>query len=343
MNNPEAVTAVFQDITAPTSVAIDSPSGTATRVGGTVTLRVEGCDSGSGLDKAEFRVNGGLVGTDTSETPGSIFLPCSISPDSYSISWNSLTLFPSNGGSTADDGTATIQIKVFDLAGNITTVTRTIVIDNTAPLVAITEGPANGSVTSNRDAAFTFIVSESGTTMACRLDAAAFGACNTATTHVVSGLADGVHTFEVRSTDPAGNTTTVSRTWTVAQPAPPPPVAAADTTAPAVTLGIKAGQKLLASLRKGLRATAGCSEACALQAKLLIAQKLAKRLKLPTVVGKATANLAAGGSTNLVVKFTARAKRKLAKLRSVRVTLVVIATDAATNAATARKAATLRR
>jgi Ca2+-binding RTX toxin-like protein len=119
--------------------------------------------------------------------------------------------------------------------------------------------------------------------------------------------------------------------------------AAADTTAPSVTLTIKARQKLLRALRKGLRATAGCSETCALQAKLLLAPKLAKKLKLPIVVGKATANLAAAGTTNLVVKFTAKAKRKLAKLRSVRVTLEVVATDAAANAATARKAVTLKR
>jgi uncharacterized repeat protein (TIGR01451 family) len=126
-------------------------------------------------------------------------------------------------------------------------------------------------------------------------------------------------------------------------PPPPPPAAVADTTAPALTLVIKARQKLLPALRKGLRATAGCSEACAMQAKLLITKKLAKRLKLPTVVGKATKNLTAAGTTNLVVKFTAKAKRKLAKLRSVRLTLELVAADAAGNAAKARKAVTLRR
>lgn len=119
--------------------------------------------------------------------------------------------------------------------------------------------------------------------------------------------------------------------------------AAADTAAPALTLAVKARQKLLPALRKGLRATAGCSEACAIQAKLLIAKKLAKRLKLPRVVGKATKNLAVAGSTNMVVKFTAKAKRKLAKLRSVRLTLQLTATDPAGNAALARKAVTLRR
>jgi hypothetical protein len=123
----------------------------------------------------------------------------------------------------------------------------------------------------------------------------------------------------------------------------PPPQAAADTTAPALTLVVKARQKLLSALRKGLRATAGCSEACTMQAKLLIAKKLAKKLKLPTVVGKATKNLAAAGTTNLVVKFTAKARRKLAKLRSVRLTLELLAADAAGNAAKARKVVTLTR
>jgi uncharacterized repeat protein (TIGR01451 family) len=123
----------------------------------------------------------------------------------------------------------------------------------------------------------------------------------------------------------------------------PPPPAAADTSAPALTLVVKARQKLLAALRKGLKATAGCSEGCAIQAKLLIAKKLAKKLKLPRVVGKATKTLAAAGTTNLVVKFTAKARRKLAKLRSLRLTVEIVAADPAGNAATARKAITLRR
>jgi uncharacterized repeat protein (TIGR01451 family) len=128
-----------------------------------------------------------------------------------------------------------------------------------------------------------------------------------------------------------------------APPPPPPPLAVADTTPPALTLVIAARQKLLTALRRGLRATAGCSEACAIRVKLLIAKKLARKLKLPIVVGKATKNLAAAGTTNLVVKFTAKAKRKLAKLRSVRLTLELLAADPAGNAATARKAVTLRR
>lgn len=157
---------------------------------------------------------------------------------------------------------------------------------------------------------------------------------------VLSGLAAAT-TFHYRlvGTSVAGGTSYgEDRTFTTL-----PRVAAADTTTPVVTLVIKARQKLLSALRKGLRATAGCSEACAMQAKLLITKKLAKKLKLPTVVGKATANLAAAGTTNLVVKFTAKAKRKLAKLRSVRVTLELLATDPAANAATARKTLTLKR
>jgi uncharacterized repeat protein (TIGR01451 family) len=128
-----------------------------------------------------------------------------------------------------------------------------------------------------------------------------------------------------------------------ATPQPPPPTTTTDTTAPGLTVVIKARQKLLPALRKGLRASAGCSEACAIQAKLLIAQKLAKRLKLPTVVGRATATLTAAGTTNLVIKFTAKAKRKLAKLRSVRLTAELTAADAAGNAANTRRGVTLRR
>jgi uncharacterized repeat protein (TIGR02543 family) len=219
MTAPRTARATFTDITAPTSVALTSPSTTATRVGGTVPLTVEGCDSGSGLDKAEFWVKRStdavyqLVGTDT--TASGFTALCSVDPLTFSINWNSLVLFPSNGGSTADDGVANIQVKVFDHFDNVTTVTRTITIDNTPPGVDITGGPPEGSTTRAQEESFTFTVSESGTTMQCRLDAAAFSGCNTATTHFVSGLSDGPHTFQVRSTDPAGHATTVSRSWTV--------------------------------------------------------------------------------------------------------------------------------
>src|SRR5439155_972300 len=62
---------------------------------------------------------------------------------------------------------------------------------------------------------------------ACQLDASAFAACVSPQSY--SGLANGSHTFQVRATDPAGNTdpTPASYTWTVDATAPDTTITAA--------------------------------------------------------------------------------------------------------------------
>ena len=62
--------------------------------------------------------------------------------------------------------------------------------------------------------------SEPGSTFACQLDGGGFSACTTPKSY--SGLADGSHTFQVRATDPAGNTdpTPATFTWTIDTGAP---------------------------------------------------------------------------------------------------------------------------
>ena len=106
--------------------------------------------------------------------------------------------------------------------------------DRISPQTAITAGPS-GTVT-NRDPGFLFTSSEAGSSFQCKLDAAAWGSC--ASPRGYSGVADGLHNFSVRATDPAGNVdpTPDTRAWTVAVQ-PPPPVL--DTTPPdtAITSG----------------------------------------------------------------------------------------------------------
>ena len=103
-----------------------------------------------------------------------------------------------------------------------TPASRAFTVDTAAPDTTITGGPT-GTVASTT-ATFTYTSTEAGSTFQCALDGAAFGACPASYT----GLAQGAHTFQVRATDPAGNTdgTPASRAWTVDTVAP-------DTTIPA--------------------------------------------------------------------------------------------------------------
>ena len=148
----------------------------------------------------------------------------------------------------------------------------------------------------------------------------------------------GSHTVAVRATDDEGQTATATKTVTISAPsggvstAPPAGGGSApDTAAPAVTLAA-AKQKLKAVLRKGLALRAACSEACTLKVQLVVDKRTAKKLKLgkkATVVGTLTHALS--GTAKLKLKLTGKAKKRLKKVRSVKLSLRAVATDAAGN------------
>ena len=120
-------------------------------------------------------------------------------------------------------GSHTFQVRATDAAGNVdpTPASHTWTVDLAAPETAIGGGPAGA--TSSTAATFDFSANEAGSTFECRLDGAAFAPCSSPKTY--SGLAEGAHGFEVRATDPAGNTdaTPASRSWTVDVTAPGAP------------------------------------------------------------------------------------------------------------------------
>jgi Right handed beta helix region len=130
-------------------------------------------------------------------------------------------------------GTHTFAVRATDAAGNVdgTPASRSWTVeavapppppaDTTPPETSIVSGPA--ATTTSTAASFSLSASESGSTLACKLDSGSWGACTSPKAY--SGLAVGSHTFSARATDTAGNTdaTPTTQTWTVEAVAPPPP------------------------------------------------------------------------------------------------------------------------
>ncbi len=140
--------------------------------------------------------------------------------DGAMIATTSALAFADTGLGT--DGAYAYTVAAVDAAGNISvrSAARVIVFDTTAPDTILqatpdSTGPALDLV---------FSASEPGSTFECRLSDDVFAPC-TAPLHV-SGLADGNHAFEVRSTDPAGNqdASPARRAWVVDAVAPASPV-----------------------------------------------------------------------------------------------------------------------
>jgi chitodextrinase len=90
--------------------------------------------------------------------------------------------------------------------------------DATPPETTITSGPSG--TTNSTAATFEFIANEPAT-FQCSLDTAPFAACSSPASY--TALAEGSHTFRVRSTDTAGNVdpTPAERSWTVHANTPP--------------------------------------------------------------------------------------------------------------------------
>ncbi|MDQ4052551.1 MAG: DNRLRE domain-containing protein [Actinomycetota bacterium] len=88
------------------------------------------------------------------------------------------------------------------------------VADLTAPSITINQTPA--ATTSETTAQFAFSTSDNwggAVTTECRLDGGSYTACDSPKSY--SGLSAAQHTFEVKSTDSAGNARTASYSWTV--------------------------------------------------------------------------------------------------------------------------------
>ncbi|HWM62689.1 MAG TPA: Ig-like domain-containing protein, partial [Solirubrobacterales bacterium] len=129
------------------------------------------------------------------------------------------------------EGSHTFEVRVVDTAGNAdaSPASFTWKIDTISPNTAIDTNPPALSNSTTANFAFTgFDTGGSGVaSLQCRLDSSAPGAWAACTSpRELTGLAEGSHTFEVRTVDQADNTdaSPATQTWTV------------DTTAPTVSI-----------------------------------------------------------------------------------------------------------
>ena len=120
------------------------------------------------------------------------------------------------------DGSHTFTLRGSDTAGNQTTKTYSWTIDTTPPTITITSSPP--MLSNMATGQFQFTVGDSAT-VTCQLDSGSPASC---TSPFPFSLADGSHTFTLRGSDTAGNTSTKSYAWTI--DTTPPTLAITSTT-----------------------------------------------------------------------------------------------------------------
>lgn len=120
-----------------------------------------------------------------------------------------------------------VTLRAIDLAGRVSTLTRSITVDISTPNppgTAITSSPTNPAVTASASFSFTGTPGERGIGgYACRLDGGPFVTCSSPQAY--SGLSKGAHMFQVRAIDAQGyvDLSPASFSWTVTDAPPPPP------------------------------------------------------------------------------------------------------------------------
>jgi hypothetical protein len=125
---------------------------------------------------------------------------CRLDHGEYAACTSPLTTAP------LEDGDHKFTVEVTDTAQDTAAVSRTFTVDTTAPVVAISRGPAPDSAVNDPTPTFWFSSSEPRSTFQCRYDNHGFRDCSGARSDTVaSRLADRGHIFYVRAIDAAGN------------------------------------------------------------------------------------------------------------------------------------------
>src|SRR3989449_954624 len=124
---------------------------------------------------------------------------------------------------TVPDGAHTLGAVTVDRATNATATTRVVIVDNTPPDTQITSGPSGVIQVASATFTFTgtdFLTPVASLRFAWRVDGGAFAPFDPQPTAPLTGLSEGLHTFEVKALDLAGNEdpTPAVRSFTVRFP-----------------------------------------------------------------------------------------------------------------------------
>jgi len=258
---------------------------------------------------------------------------------------------------TLSDGIYTARAEQSDTSANTGfSSANTFTVDTSAPAVTLVD-PADGSSTSNTTpalagAAGALAGDSSMVTVKIWPGSVASGSPLHTLVAMRSGgswsmtapaLGDGTYTARAEQSDVAANVgVSAASTFTVGTVAEPP---LPDLTVEAAALRAPARLRLSRALRRGVPARVLCGEPCTARLRLLLAARLARRLGIArsVVVGRGSARLTAPGSKRVRVRFSKKARRELAQVRSVRLALRAVVADAAGNRRTLSRRVTLRR
>ena len=193
------------DLSAP-SVAVTSPASGSWSSVDSVTVTWSGSDPLSGLDRYETSLD--------------------------AAPFSSSGLGTSRGFTGLSQGGHTLDVRAYDAVGNFATATVTFSVDLTAPTVGVSAPTANAWLGVNSVAVtWTGADTLSGLDRyETRVDGGAFSSSGLTATRTFSGLAEGVHTVEVRAYDLVGHFASSSVTFSVDLSAP-----AVSVTSPAAT------------------------------------------------------------------------------------------------------------
>ncbi len=150
----------------------------------------------------QFRIDASLLPPGANQTNVQVFRDGTVMPDCDAGAGTSATPDPCVAGRAATANGIALTVRTSQASTWNFGVSS---VDTTPPETTITSGPA---VTNDSTPTFGFASNEASSTFRCSIDLAAFGPCSgPGATHTPAhALADGLHVFRVRATDPAGNT-----------------------------------------------------------------------------------------------------------------------------------------